>query len=251
MTPLDGLGALVTGGSRGIGAAVARRLARDGATVALTYRDRRDAADDVVASVLDEGGTARAFPLDVADPEWFAPVFANAEAFFAREGARGLGVLVAGAGVAEHRPLADVTVETWDRVMAVNARGVLLSVQHAAARMLDGGRIVALSTVGTAWPSPGETVYAASKAAVEQIVRVASRELGGRGITVNAVSAGPTDTELLRAGAPPEALAGAAALTALGRIGEPHDVADVVGLLCRPEAGWVTGANLRADGGLT
>ena len=82
-------------------------------------------------------------------------------------------------------------------------------------------------------------------------MRVASRELGGRGITVNAVSAGPTDTDLLRAGAPPEALAGAAALTALGRIGEPHDVADVVGLLCRPEAGWINGANLRADGGLT
>ncbi|TDQ50049.1 3-oxoacyl-[acyl-carrier protein] reductase [Actinomycetospora succinea] len=241
----------MTGGSRGIGAAVARRLARDGAAVALTFVEHERAAADVVAAIGADGGTARAFRLDVADPAGFGPVVGAAQAFYAEAGARGLGVLVADAGIAAHQPLAAVDVATWDRVMPVNARGVLLAVQHAAARMVDGGRIVAVSTVGTAWPSPGETVYAASKAAVEQIVRVASRELGGRGITVNTVSAGPTDTDLLRAGAPPEALAGAAALTALGRIGEPRDVADVVGLLCRPEAGWLTGANLRADGGLT
>lgn len=219
--------------------------------VALTFVDHGQAADDVVASIDADGGRARAFRLDVADPDGFAPALDAAQTFFAEAGARGLDVLVANAGIAEHAPLAEVTIEAWDRVMAVNARGVLLSVQHAAARMGDGGRIVAVSTVGTAWPSPGETVYAASKAAVEQIVRVASRELGPRGITVNTVSAGPTDTDLLRAGAPPEALAGAAAITALGRIGEPADVAGVVGLLCRPEAGWLTGATLRADGGLT
>jgi 3-oxoacyl-[acyl-carrier protein] reductase len=111
--------------------------------------------------------------------------------------------------------------------------------------------VIALSTVGTAWPSPGETVYAASKAAVEQICRVASRELGRRGITVNVVSPGPTDTDLLRAGASAEALAGAAAMTALGRIGDPEDIADVVSLLARPEARWITGQVVRADGGLT
>lgn len=110
---------------------------------------------------------------------------------------------------------------------------------------------MALSTIGTSYPSPGETVYAASKAAVEQVVRVASRELGPRGITVNSVAPGPTDTDLLRAGAPPEALEGAAAMTALGRIGTPADIADLVALLARDESRWVTGQLLRADGGLT
>ncbi|MHC1557370.1 SDR family oxidoreductase [Actinomycetospora sp. C-140] len=239
--PLHGRCALVAGGSRGIGAAIARRLARDGAAVTLTYATREDAAAEVVAGIEADGGTARAVPLDVADPARVGPVVDEAAP----------DVLVANAGIAHHAPLADTTLEDWDRVMAVNARGVLLAVQHAAARMPEGGRIVVVSTIGTHWPSPGETVYAASKAAVEQIARVASRELGPRGITVNTVAAGPTDTDLLRAGAPPEALAGAAAMTALGRIGRPDDIADLVALLCRPDAGWLTGATLRADGGLT
>lgn len=249
--PLTGWGALVTGGSRGIGAAVARRLATDGAAVALTFHSRADAADGVVVEIEEAGGAARALQLDVAEPDGFPQVFDAAQTFFTDSGAQGLGVLVANAGVAFHSSIADLTVADWDQVMAVNARGVLLSVQHAASRMLDAGRIVTLSTIGTSWPSVGEAAYAASKAAVEQISRVASRELGRRGITVNTVSAGPTDTDLLRAGAPPEAIEGAAAMTALGRIGRPADLADLIALLCRPEGRWITGANLRADGGLT
>ena len=249
--PLSGWGALVTGGSRGIGAAIARRLADDGAAVALTYHSRCRAADAVVEHIRARDGTAQALQLDLGRPEAFPSVFDAAQAFFTSAGARGLGVLVANAAIASHQTLADLTVEEWDRVMAVNARGVLLAVQQAAARMLDGGRIVSISTIGTSWPSAGGAAYAASKAAVEQISRVASRELGSRAITVNVVSPGPVDTELLRHGASPESIAGAAAMTALGRIGRPPDIADLVALLARPEGRWITGQNLRADGGLT
>lgn len=241
----------MTGASRGIGAAIARRLAANGAAVAVTYRANREAAGEVVDDIRARGGRAAAWRLDVADPDGFAGVFDAAEEFYAGAGARGLGVLVANAGVASHQVLAELDLAEWDRTMAINARGVLLSVKHAARRMLDGGRIVITSTVGTWWPSAGEAAYAASKAAAEQISRVASRELGARGITVNTVSAGPTDTDLLNAGAPPEAIAGAAAMTALGRIGQPADIADVVALLAHPDSRWITGQNIRADGGLT
>lgn len=243
--PLAGRGALVTGGSRGIGRAIATRLAADGAAVTVTYRHRADAAAEVVADIRARDGTARAVALDVRRPEQFAAAFDTAE------DQAPLTVVVAGAGVAAHQPLVDVDLGTWEDTMATNARGTLLTVQHAARRIVEGGRIVALSTVGTSWPSPGETVYAASKAAVEQIVRVASRELGARGVTVNTVAPGPVDTDLLRAAAPPEALEGAAAVTALGRIGQPSDIADLVALLARDDSRWITGQHLRADGGLT
>lgn len=241
----------MTGGSRGIGAAVARRLADKGAAVTLTFHSRARAAEEVVADIRAGGGAAQTLRLDVECPEEFPTVFDSAQEFFTDAGARGLGVLVANAGIAAHRPLGDLAPQEWDRVMNVNARGVLLSVQQAAARMLDGGRIISISTIATSWPSAGEAAYAASKAAVEQISRIASRELGSRGITVNTVSPGPTDTDLLRAGAPPEAIAGAAAMTALGRIGQPADIADLVAALAGPEGRWITGQNLRADGGLT
>lgn len=249
--PLAGWGALVTGGSGGIGGAVARRLAADGAAVVLTYRSHRAEAEDVVAEIRVGGGSAAAVELDVTVPEQVAAAFDAADEVFASLGVAGLAIVVAAAGVAAHQPLSEVGVGDWDRVLAINARGALLTLQQAARRMLDGGRIITVSTIGTAWPSPGETTYAASKAAVEQISRVASRELGARQITVNTVSPGPTDTALLRAGAPADAIAGAAAMTALGRIAAPDDIADLIGLLVRPDNRWVTGQILRADGGLT
>lgn len=249
--PLAGHGTLVTGGSRGIGRAVAARLAADGAAVVFTYASRHTAADDLVDQITADGGWARALQLDLADPSRFDAVFTAADQAFSDAGVDGLTVLVANAGIMTHAPLDQLGVDEWDRTMAVNARGTFLTVQHAARRMRDGGRIITISTIGTAWPSPGEAAYAASKAAVEQITRVASRELGARGITANTVSAGPTDTDLLRAGAPEEALAGAAAMTALGRIGLPDDIADLVSLLAHPDSRWITGQNIRADGGLT
>lgn len=175
---------------------------------------------------------------------------ANLPLVFADRAAGPLSALVHNAGVIDHAPIDELTPERFERVMAVNVRGAFLAVQAAARRMADGGRIVAVSSTSTAWPSADESVYAASKAAIEQLTRVASRELGRRGITVNAVSPGPTDTDMLRAATPPEAVAGVAQMTALGRVGTPADIAAVVALLLSPDAAWLTGQNLVADGGL-
>ncbi|MFB9707058.1 SDR family oxidoreductase [Streptosporangium sandarakinum] len=239
--------AVVTGGSRGIGRAVVERLTDDGATVVFSY-----VADERAARQVEEacGGRAVAVRADAADPDQVERLFAAADEVFAARSAGPLWALVNNAGVIDHTPIDELTPEVFERVMAVNGRGAFFSVRAAARRMADGGRIVTVSSVGTAWPSPGESVYAASKAAVEQLTRVASRELGRRGITVNTVSPGPTDTDMLRAGSPPEAVAGVAHMTALGRVGRPADIAAVVALLLSPDAAWLTGQNLTADGGL-
>jgi 3-oxoacyl-[acyl-carrier protein] reductase len=249
--PLAGQGALITGGSRGIGRAIAARLAADGAAVVFTYATESAAAKKLVAEITARGGWARAVQLDLANPAQFEEAFAAAEQAFLDAGVDGLSVLVANAGIIAHAPIDQLSIDEWDRIMATNARGTFLTVQQAVRRIRNRGRIITISTIGTAWPSPGEAAYAASKAAVEQITRVASRELGHRDITANTVSLGPTDTDLLRAGAPPEALDGAAAMTALGRIGQPTDIADLVALLASPDSRWITGQNIRADGGLT
>ncbi|QGK70727.1 SDR family oxidoreductase [Allosaccharopolyspora coralli] len=249
--PLSGQGALITGGSRGIGRAIAARLAADGAVVVITYATDHASAETLVAEITAQGGRARAVQLDLAVPEQFDRVFTTADQAFRDAGVDGLSVLVANAGIMAQAPIDELSVDEWDRIMATNARGAFLTVQHGARRLRDHGRIITMSTIGTAWPSAGEAAYAASKAAIEQITRVASRELGHRGITANTVSLGPTETDLLRAGAPPEALDGAAAMTALGRIGRPSDVADLVALLVHPDNGWMTGQNIHADGGLT
>ncbi|WP_063006248.1 SDR family oxidoreductase [Nocardia salmonicida] len=248
--PLAGRGALVTGGSRGIGRAITSRLAADGATVVFTYATSSDAPDTLVAENTESNGQVSAVQVDLADPDQVTAGFAAADEVF-RTASVGLDIFVANAGVFTSALLAEATVDEWDRVMAVNARGTFLTLAQATPRLRDNGRVVTVSTVGTHWPSPGEGIYAASKAAVEQLTRVASRELGHRGITANTISLGPTDTELLRASAQPGAVEGAAAMTALGRIGQPTDIADLVALLVHPDSRWVTGQNIRADGGLT
>ncbi|MGP3917508.1 SDR family oxidoreductase [Nonomuraea sp. 10N515B] len=239
--------AVVTGGSRGIGRAVVERLAGDGATVVFSY-----VADERAARQVEEvcGGRATAVRADAADPDQVERLFATADQVFAGQAAGPLSVLVNNAGVIDHTPIEELTQEVFERVMAVNVRGAFFAVQAAARRMADGGRIVTVSSTGTAWPSAGESVYAASKAAIEQLTRVASRELGQRGITVNAVSPGPTDTDLLRANVPRETAATVAHMTALGRMGTPADIAAVVALLVSSDAAWLTGQNLTADGGL-
>ncbi|NUS17147.1 MAG: SDR family oxidoreductase, partial [Streptomyces sp.] len=163
----------------------------------------------------------------------------------------GLDILVNNAALS-HRPttLAETTDELFDAVLAVNTRAVFRTMRYAARRMRDGGRIVTVSSVNTARPAPGIGAYAASKAAIEQLTAVAARELGARGITANTVSPGATDTALLRSVNPPEALEAVAGMTPLGRLGQPADIADVVGFLTGPDGRWVTGQNLLATGGL-
>jgi 3-oxoacyl-[acyl-carrier protein] reductase len=234
---LTGKIALVTGGSRGIGRAVVERLTTEGAQVFFTYRASTAAATDLAART---GAT----PIE-ADQSALAAV----DAMFAPLPGR-LDILVNNAAVSGHIPLADLTPGAFDHSMTVNTKVPLMAIQRAAPLMPPGGRIINLSTLNTAVPAPGLTLYCATKAALEQITAVLSRELGPRGITVNTVSPGATDTDLLRAANPPEALPRTAALTALQRLGRPSDIASVVAFLCTPDAGWLTGQNLRATGGL-
>ena len=235
--------AVVIGGSRGIGRAVAVRLARDGLAVVLTYTSSPASADATVETITTAGGTAVAARADLADTASVEAVFALAEQRFG-----GVDVLVANAGISVFGPLAEVTPEEFDRVFATNTRGTFFALQQAARRLRNGGRIVAVSTGGTTAPAPATALYAGSKAAVELFCLVLAREIGGRAITVNTVSPGVTQTDGLTA--PPEMLQQLVANTPLGRIGQPEDVADVIGFLVSEDGRWVTGQRIMAGGGL-
>lgn len=242
--------AIVTGGGRGIGKAIVDRLAEDGFAVMFTYQSDENAARSVEKSHQDAGRAVRAFRADQADIDAVSSLFQTASAWFGKNDGPFLDVLVCSAGIIEHAPIESITPEMFDRVMGINARGTLFTMQQAGHAMRENGRVVCISTIGTAWPSAGEAVYAASKAAVEQFARVASREWGARGITVNVVSPGPTDTDLLRRDADEETLTNLTYMTALRRLGRPSDIAGIVGMLVDESQGWVTGQNIRADGGL-
>jgi 3-oxoacyl-[acyl-carrier protein] reductase len=236
--PLTGKTAVVTGGSRGIGRAVVERLARDGAKVIFGYRSRDDDAKAVEEAVP----SARGFRADLAEPGAILELL---------ECADHLDILVANAAATfVPTPIADLTDEEYDRIFAVNAKATFQAIRYAARHMRDNGRIITISTLNTVSPAPGGSLYVGSKGAVEQFSAVASRELGARGITVNTVSPGATDTELLRSTNAPEALEMAAQMTPLGRLGQPSDVADVVAFLAGPDGRWLTGQNIHAGGGI-
>ncbi|GAA4855613.1 glucose 1-dehydrogenase [Saccharopolyspora rosea] len=245
MGALDERVAVVTGGSRGIGRAIVRRLAADGASVLFSYHQRADLAAELVADLRAAGGRADAVRADLSDLDDVRGLFDEAERSFG-----GVDVLVANAGAGADVPVVDTTEEFYDRLMAVNAKSAFFAIQQAARRMRDSGSVVTVSSVATALPAPGGAVYAATKAAVEQFTRVAACELAERGIRVNAVSPGPTDTDLLRRGNPPEELRAAVAMTPLARLGRPADIAGVVAFLAGPDAAWITGQNIRATGGM-
>ncbi|MBV8229822.1 MAG: SDR family oxidoreductase [Planctomycetaceae bacterium] len=245
MMRLDGKVALITGASRGIGRAIAQRLGREGAAVVVNYSGNLEAARETVAAVEAAGGRAVPVQADVARVAEVERLFDETIRHLGR-----LDILVNNAGVMFNKPLAEVTEEEFDRIFAVNVKGTFFTCQQAARRMAEGGRMINLSSSTTALMLPTYAAYVATKGAVEQLSHVLAKELGPRGITVNVVSPGPTDTELFGQGKTEQDKQRFAQMAALGRLGRPEDIADVVALLVSDEARWITGQNIRANGGL-
>jgi 3-oxoacyl-[acyl-carrier protein] reductase len=243
MANLTNKTALVTGGSRGIGAGIAKRLAADGANVAITYTKGADAAALVVKEIERAGGKAIAIQADAADAKAVTAAVEKTVATYGR-----IDVLVNNAGTAIPKPFQEATLEELDRVIDINFRGTLIATQAALNHMPDGGRIIMIgSCVGERMMTPGLVSYAATKGAVKMFTQGLSREVGSRGITVNNIQPGPIDTDLNPASgdwAVPQI-----AMTALNRYGRVEDIAAMVAFIAGPEASYITGANLTVDGG--
>jgi 3-oxoacyl-[acyl-carrier protein] reductase len=245
MGTLAGKGAVVTGGSRGIGRAIVRRLAADGAAVVFSYLHDEAAAKAVAGEVTGAGGRALAVQSDQGSLDDLRRLTGEAGEYL-----DGLDIVVINAAGGLPGLISDVTEDDYDRFMAVHAKGPFFLIQHAGRVLRDGGRIVAISTLNTRLHPPGGALYTGAKGALEHYTKVAALEFGGRGITANIVSPGATDTELLRAANPGATFDDEAARTALGRLGQPEDIAAVVAFLAGPDSGWISGQNLPADGGL-
>jgi 3-oxoacyl-[acyl-carrier protein] reductase len=246
MGRLDGRVAIVTGAARGIGAAVAKRLAADGARVVVNYSTSAKPAGETVAAIAGAGGQAVAVQGDVSDPAAVTGLFDAAERRFGP-----VAILVNNAGVYETRPVEQADAAHFETVFRANVLGTLLATAEFARRFRGGpGRVVNISSGAARGALPGGAIYCASKAAVEGLTRGHAVDLGATGITVNAVAPGTTDTEMLRAGLPEELKERMIAGTALGRLGTPEDIADVVAFVCSDDARWITGQSLDANGGL-
>jgi 3-oxoacyl-[acyl-carrier protein] reductase len=243
--PLSGRRALVTGGSRGIGAEIVRRLASDGAVVAFTYGASAAEADKLVAEVTGSGGKAVAIQADSSEPDQVAASVDRAAADLG-----GLDVLVNNAGVAHIEDIDSFPLEQFDRLVAINVRAVFVAAQRALAHLPEGGRIINIGSINAdRVPGPGLAVYSMTKAAVAGLTRGMARDLGHRGITVNNVQPGPIATDMN----PPEGEFADALkqVTAVGRYGSASDIAGVVSYLAGVDSGFVTGANWNVDGGFT
>jgi 3-oxoacyl-[acyl-carrier protein] reductase len=243
MSTLSKKVALITGASRGIGAAIAKRLAADGASVAITYTKGADAAAAVVKAIEQAGGKAIAIQADATDANAVKGAVEKTVSTFGS-----LDVLVNNAGTAIPKPFEETTLEDIDHMFNLNVRGTLVATQAALKHMKSGGRIIMIgSCVGERLVTPGLVAYSATKGAVKMFTQGLSRELGGRGITVNNVQPGPIDTELNPAAgdwATPQT-----AMTSLGRYGRADEVAALVAFVAGPESSYITGANLTVDGG--
>lgn len=236
--------AIVTGASKGIGADIATTLASAGAKVTVNYSSSADAANKVVSAIRTAGGDAIAVRADVSQTADMKTLFDTAIEKFGK-----VDILVNNAGIAIYKPLKDTTDEDFDRIFAINVRSVFLAMREASTRLADNGRIISISSSVTRLMMPTYGSYSATKSAVEQVTRVFAKEVGSRGITVNSVSPGPTNTELFTVGKTEETIKRLAAMAALGRIGEPEDISRVVLFLASEEAAWVTAQNLGVNGG--
>ena len=239
--------AIVTGASRGIGAAIAARLGRDGYAVVVNYAGSADEAASVVNGICAAGGRAIAVKADVADPAAVRRMFDEAVAQFGR-----VDVLVNNAGIMPPAlpPLADTDDKTFDALFAVIVKGSFNTMREAAARLQHGGRIVNFSSSVIGLAMPGYAVYAATKSAIETMTNILAKELRGKHITVNAVAPGPTATALFLDGKPQEVVDRLAKAAPLERLGQPEDIANTVAMLVGADGGWINGQTLRANGGL-
>ncbi len=237
--------ALVTGASRGIGAAIAQRLASDGFTVIVNYAENAAPAEALVRTIEQAGGHALAAKADVSDAADVRRLFDAAETAFG-----GVDVLVNNAGIMSVASIADADDASFDRQIAVNLKGTFNTLREAATRLRAGGRIINFSSSVVALLQPTYAVYAATKAGVEAMTSVFAKELRGRDITVNAVAPGPTATDLFLKGKPQEVVERLAKLAPLERLGQPSDIANTVAFLAGPDGGWVNGQVLRANGGI-
>ena len=241
---LAGKVALVTGGASGIGKAIAIALAAEGAHVVVNHLYTPDQAAAVVAEIKSVGGSASAIAADVADRTEFEAMTGHLLGEFGQ-----WNVLVNNAAVAITKPFGDITEADFDRSFAVNVKGTFNGLQLAWRDLADGGRIITISSSTTALMLPGYAVYDATKGAVEQLSHVLAKEFGGRGITVNTVSPGATETETYRDGKSKEFLSSLEQMSVFGRLGQPAEIATVVAFLASDPAGWVTGQNIAVDGG--
>jgi 3-oxoacyl-[acyl-carrier protein] reductase len=245
MTDTPSRVAIVTGASRGIGRAIATRLAADGFSVVVNYASGASAADETVAAIISAGGRAVAVQADVADETAVAAMFDVAEAEFG-----GVDVVVNSAGRMALSTIAELDLDVLDALHRTNIRGAFVVAQQAARRLRDGGSFVGLSTsvVGTQFPTYG--AYAASKSAVEGMILILARELRGRNVTVNAVAPGPTATDLFLDGKTEEQIETLAKVPPLERLGTPEDIASAVAFLVGPDGHWVNGQTIRSNGGM-
>ena len=236
---------IVTGASRGIGAAVAERLAGDGFQVVINYAGRAEDAEAQVARIRASGGTASAIRADVSEPAAVRALFDEAERTYG-----GVDVLVSNAGIMQLAPLAEADDALFDRHIAVNLKGAFNGMREAARRFKSGGRIISFSSSVVGLYQPTYGVYAATKSAIEALTHVLAQEMRGRNVTVNAVAPGPTGTDLFFAGKPPELIDRLSKLAPLERLGRPADIAAVVAFLAGPDGAWINGQVLRANGGI-
>lgn len=236
--------AIITGASRGIGAQIAKELAKEGAMVVINYAKNKTAADQVVSDIQGAGEKAIAIKADVSKADEVKALFDSSIAHFGK-----VDILVNNAGIAVFKRLQDTSEDDFDRSFDINVKGVFLTLREAAVRLESGGRIINISSTVTRLMMPTYSTYSATKSAVEQLTRVFAKEIGSRGITVNSVSPGPTNTQLFTEGKNDETIKRLASMAALERIAEPEDIARVVLFLASDDSAWVTAQNIGANGG--